>query len=48
MAGIWRLVNKRRRGWNSNCKKDCLGLAKTAVKPSNASVHKGLLWCSSD
>lgn len=31
-----------------NCKKDCLGLTKTAVKPSNASIQKGLLWCSLD
>lgn len=31
MIGIWRLVNKKRQGWNSNCKKSCLGLKKTTI-----------------
>lgn len=47
VIGIWRLVNKRRQGWNSNCKKACLGLKKTTIKPNNDGVQKGLQWCIS-
>ena len=31
VIGIWRLVNKRRQGWNSNSKKASLGLKKTTI-----------------